>query len=261
MQTKLITSTEEYISPTVLPNEPLTGWLKWNPGGEYDKIVLRFDLDFKVDRLFNVDVSNFKLSQEKGIIEIPKSLIQIDGFFGFGGVYRSKPESTWDLSFAIDFITKEDKKQTFSLSTVITRPIVEMISSPYDEIFLSNTSPIPSPIVFALRNKEVGTRIIDPTLVIDVRGTKNLQITIEGKHPPHDDFVILEDADLPLIDHIKVKGKGNAMIRFILEYKDDMSNKYSTLLKEIPIFAEQTQTQFIPVTHKIQTDPTMLLAA
>lgn len=258
----MISLTEQYVSPSVLPMEPFVGWIKWNRNDDYKKIVLRYDIDCMINKLFNVDESIFQLPHEKGIIEIPTSLLQLDGFFGFGGFYQSKPESNWELSFAIDFVGNNDEKQTLLLSTTVIRPNVEIVASTYDEINISRTSPILPPISFLLKNKEAGTRIVDPTLVIDVNGTKDLQIKIAGKMKlPRDDVIMLDDVNLQPIDEIKIKGNGNALIRFILEYKDDANNKYSTTLKEIPLFAENVKAQVIPITHKIQTEEAILIAA
>ncbi len=119
-ESQIIEIKEQYLTPQVLPGEQASGWIKWKKGIEFEKLILKIEADVEIFRLFNVDEEIFIGKDDwNGEIEIPKSMIQIDGFFGFTAYYSAIPESERDLSYEID-IVNNNSIQTITLSNTVT---------------------------------------------------------------------------------------------------------------------------------------------
>lgn len=248
---------EQYISPQVLPKEQACAWIKWENDPSYEKIILRYEADVQIFGLLNVDEEIFNRSHNQGIIEIPKSMMQVKGFFGFTAFYTTIPERKREISYSIDFV-KNEKKQTVTLTNFVTRPEVEIVSSSSDQIILSEFNPSPKPLSFDVINTgEV--EIKDPTIVLDVITTNDVQIKMTDIAPLVKRKTGIFTDELPPGKGIYIKGKGNALIRLVFQYKDILSNNYSTILKEIPIRVEQKTAQTIPINHVVTDKDKKLL--
>lgn len=128
----IISITDKYISPKVLPGEHSSCWIKWKKGAVFDKIILRYEADIEVFRLFNIDEEVFKDDEtEDGKITIPKNTVQIDGFFGFASRYTTIPSSERKISYEIDIVSGK-KVQTIHCENVVTRPMLKVLkTTPY----------------------------------------------------------------------------------------------------------------------------------
>ena len=253
---KIIDIKERCLSPQILPREQASGWIKWKKGVDFEKLILRYEADVKIFRLFNVDEEIFKGEEEwKGKIEIPKSMIQIDGFFGFTAYYNTIPESEREVSYNIDIIN-EDSIQTISLSNIVTRPMIEVEKATPEQFLISTVSPPPEPLSMSLKSKGTAT-IHNLSFFIDFITSDQLKVKITKTRSKESEVSF---SSSPTVSQtIEINGKGNGMIRIGAEYFDDLNTKYSDVLHEIPIMVEQKQNQSIPVAHKISERGTQLL--
>lgn len=246
---------EQYISPVALTTESLCGWIKWNNDADFEKIILRSDSNVKIRSLFDTDESEKIKQLDDGALEIPKSALELDGFFGFSASYDEILDSKQDTQFFVDFVNG-DQVETISLTTSIDRPMIEIINTTCEQIILSNNSPLPQPISFDVRNYG-DPLLVDEKLTVDIFGS---QIKIDIKEPK----TFPKDPN-PLSDEftpektLTIKGKGEGTVTFTLEYSDTIGNQYSTTLQEIPIHIEGKQSTTIPLAQRISDEKQLLL--
>ena len=246
---------DQYITQAVLPKEQASCWLKWNKEAEFDKIIVRYEADISIFTLFNIDTEIFDDQDKwKGRVEIPKSMIQLNGFFGFTAYYTTIPENERDVSYAIDFV-KENTVQTISFTNKITIPKVEIVKLSYDKLTLSSISPPPPPLVMDLKSGS-NAAVNDLGLTINISGGKNLKVK-STKHKSYVDFM----KQTTKIQDIEFSGQGNGQITISVKYSDDVGNKYSKVLQEIPIVVENNQTQTLPISHTMEKNLTELITA
>jgi len=244
---------DQYITQVVLPKEQASCWLKWNKEAEFDKIIIRYEADISIFRLFNIDTEIFN-DQDKweGKVEIPKSMIQLNGFFGFTAYYTTIPENNRDVSYSIDFV-KDNIVQTISFTNKVIIPKVELVKLSYDKLTLSNMSPPPPPLAMELKSG-ADASVNDLSLIINISGGKNLKVK-SIKYQSYVDFM----KQTTKIQDIEFSGQGNGQIRITAEYSDDIGTKYSKVLQEIPIIVENNQTQTIPISHTMEKNLTELI--
>jgi len=253
---KIVEIKEQYLTPLVLSGEQASGWIKWKKGIEFEKLVLKFEADITIFRLFNVDEDIFKgMKDWKGEVEIPKSMIQIDGFFGFTAFYNAIPESERQVSYSINII-KNNSNQTITLTNTVTRPIFEVEKSTPEQFLISNISPPPEPLSISLKSKGPAT-IHDLSFFVDFITSDQLKVTIMKTRSKTSEVSF---SVAPKVSHtININGKGNGLMRIGVQYFDIRKTKYSDIVKEIPIIVEQKQIQSIPIEHKISERGTQLL--
>ena len=253
---KIVEIKEQYLTPQVLPGEQASGWIKWKKGIDFKKIVLKFEADIEIFRLFNVDEEIFEGKEDwKGKVEIPKSMLQIDGFFGFTVYYDSIPGSEREVSYSIDIIN-DNSIQTVTLTNTITRPMIEVEKVTPEQFIISNISPSPEPLSFSLKSKGSAT-IHNLSFFLDFITSDQLKVTITKTQEKKSEVSF---SNAPEVSHtIEVKGKGYGMIRMGVEYFDVRNVKYSDIVNEIPIKVEQKQNQSIPIEHKLSERGTQLL--
>lgn len=246
---------EKYITPAVLPKEQSSCWLKWNKEAEFDKIIIRYEADIDIFRLFSIDEEIFNNKDKwNGQVEIPKSMIQLNGFFGFTAYYTTIPENERDISYAIDFV-KENTVQTISFTNKVTIPKVEVIKLSYDKLVLSHMSPPLSPFTMELKSG-ANASVNDLRVIFNVVGGKNLKVK-SIRHESHVDFMKQNTQ----IQDIEFSGQGNGQINITATYSDAVGNKYSKVLQEIPILVESDQTQTIPISHTMEKNLTEFITA
>jgi len=253
----IVSITDKYISPKVLPREQSSGWIKWKTGTVFDKIILRYEADIEIFRLFNIDETIFE-NREKwnGKIIIPKHMIQIDGFFGFTSYYETIPTYERNISYEIDIVSG-NKIQTIHMENIITRPMIQVLKATPDNIQISKFSPQPEP--FSMKLKSVGTASLhDLSYFIEFTTTDKLTVEITTSKKVKTEEITLKDEQLTA-QSIVIRGKGNGLIRLGANYYDDYNTKYEDIFKEIPIIVEQEQHQTIPISEQIEKQETQLL--
>jgi len=254
---KIIEIKEQYLTPQVLPGEQASGWIKWKKGIEFEKLILKVEADIEIFRLFNVDEEIFEGKEDwKGQVEIPKSMIQIDGFFGFTAYYNVIPESEREVSYSID-IVNNNSSQTITLTNTVTRPMIEVEKSTPEQFLISNISPPSQPLSILFKSKGPAT-IQNLSLFLDFITTDQLKVKITKTKPKQSEVSF---SNFPEASHtIEVNGKGNGLMRIGVEYYDERKIRYTDIVKEIPIIVEQKQIQSIPIKHKIKEQGTQLLS-
>jgi len=255
MENRLLDVEEQYVSPVALSKENICGWVKWNNDADFEKIVLRHESDIKISSLFDTDESEKIQYMEDGTLEIPKSALQLDGFFGFRANYQSIPDSKKETKFLVDFVS-DDKVETIALTTSIDRPMLEIHSTTPKQITLSDNSPIPEPISFDVRYYG-DVLIVDQKLTVDVFGAQ-IKIDIKESETFPKDPSPLSDEFIPEKE-LTIKGKGDGAITFTLEYSDAMNNQYSTVLQETQIRIEGKRSTTIPLAKRISDEKQLLL--
>ena len=250
----IVAITEQYITPIVLPKEISFSWIKWVPGTVFDKLILRFEADVDITKLFNVDDKISDITSERdGQLTIPREMLQIDGFFGFASCYNKISDDKRQVSYEIDLVSGE-KTQTIHLEHVVTRPMLKVVKSSPETIQLSKLSNTVQP--FSVELKSLGTATIhDLKYVIDVQTKDNLQIKISPFKKAKETQLL--DKVSPS-QEISVKGKGYGLIRMSVEYTDAFGTKYVTLIRDIPIHVQEIQNQSFPIMenlekHKVQS--------
>ncbi len=246
---------EQYISPVALAKENICGWIKWNENIDCEKILLRCESDVKISMLFDVDETDEIKVHEDGTLEIPKSALQLNGFFGFRANYETIPESKKDVRFSIDFVNKENI-ETVTLETSIDRPHVQMVDMTSDRLILSDYSPIPQPLSFDIVSTG-DVMVNDPELNVDIFG-KQIQIKInDTQNFPKLNYPFNEEIEPQ--KEIMIRGTGNGLMKFSLKYNDPMGNEYTTLLHEMSIIIEGKQSTTIPFGQKVSSESPLLL--
>ena len=253
----IISIIDQYISPTVLPKEQTSCWIKWKKGANFDKIVIRYEADVKLYRLFNIDEDVFEDHDDwKGKVTIPKSKFQIDGFFGFTSRYIAVPTTERKISYEIDIISG-DKTQTIHLDNLLTRPMIKVVKSTPERIQISDMSPQLAP--FSVNIKIVGKASINNlSYFLDLITTDKLIVDITTSKKTQSKEITLKDEQLTS-QNIVIKGKGNGLIRLGANYEDDYGTKYEDILNETPIIVEQEQHQIIPIAEQVEKQEKHLL--
>lgn len=240
-----------------MPKEQSSGWIKWKKGEDLDKIVLRFEADVEIMRLFNIDEEIFEDQNKwKGKVTIPKDMIQVDGFFGFTSYYTKVPTTERKISYEIDIISG-NKIQTIHLENIVTRPMIEVLKATPDRIHISKFSPQSEP--FSMKIKSAGTASLhNLSYFLEFRSNDELKVEITTPKKMKSKEMSLKDEQLTS-QNIVIKGKGNGMIIMGANYYDDYNTKYEDILYEIPIIVEQQQYQTIPISQQIKKQETQLL--
>jgi len=254
MENRLLDVEEQYVSPVALSKENICGWIKWNNDADFDKIVLRHESNVKISSLFDTDESEKVQYLDDCTLEIPKSALQLDGFFGFRANYQSIPDSKKETQLLVDFVS-DDKVETITLTTSIDRPMFEIRSTTPEQITLSDNSPIPQLISFDVRNYG-DVLITDEKLAVDVLGAQ-IKIDIKESETFPKDPSPLSDEFVPEKE-LTIKGKGNGAITFTLECSDAMNNQYSIILQEIQIRIEGKQSATIPLAKRVSDEKQLL---
>ena len=252
----IISITDKYISPEVLPAELSSCWIKWKKGAIFDKIVLRYEADIDVVRLFNIDgeISNDN-DTWNGKITIPKNMVQIDGFFGFSSHYTAIPTGERKISYEIDIVSG-DTIQTIHCENIVTRPMLKVLKATPDSIQISKFGPQPEQ--FSMKIKCVGmAALYNLSYFIELVTTDNLTVEI-GTNNSKLKEITLKSEQLTT-QNISIKGKGNGMIRVGATYYDATNTKYEDILKEIPTMIECESNQTIPIYEQIEKQETSLL--
>jgi hypothetical protein len=119
---------ESYISPQVLPNERIIGYVKWDPSAPIKTAVLKMEADVFLERILNIREEVFSsYSALEGKLTIAKEDIQISGYAGFVALYRALPDGERQLRFTIDLVLEDDRLQTVVLTTNVVRPVLKSI--------------------------------------------------------------------------------------------------------------------------------------
>jgi len=199
---KIVEIKEQYLTPQVLPGEQASGWIKWKKGVEFEKLVLKFEADISIFRLFNVDEEIFEVKEDwKGEVEIPKSMIQIDGFFGFTAYYNAILESEREISYSID-IVNYNSTQTITLTNTVTRPMIEIEKSTPEQFLISNISPPPESLSVLFKSKGPAT-IQNLSFFIDFITSDQLKVKIAKTKPKQSEVSF---SNTPEVSHtIEVK--------------------------------------------------------
>lgn len=74
---------EKYISKQALPNEQIDAWVKWNKNAPYDKIILRYAKENRINHLLNISPKAFDYNRDRnspGELIVKKEWVQVDGF-------------------------------------------------------------------------------------------------------------------------------------------------------------------------------------
>lgn len=253
---KIISIIDKYISPKILPAEHSSCWIKWKKGEIFDKIVLRYEADIDVFRLFNIDEKIFECDDKyAGKIIIPKDMIQIDGFFGFSSRYTATPPDERKISYEIDVISGDDV-QTIHFENTVTRPMLKVLKASPDSIRISKYAPQPE--YFSLKIKSAGTAALyDLTYFIEFATSDKLTVEITTAEPKSKEIALKPEQ---IVTHnISITGKGSGMIKMGVKYYDDYRTKYTDVFKEIPIIVEYEDCQTIPISEQIEKQETELL--
>jgi len=232
---------EEYLSPTVLPNELLFGWVKWNGDADIDNVVLKCEADVEITALFDVDPS---VNVNGTTIEIPTDALTAGGFFGFAAKYSEIPDSKRQISFQIDLV-KDNEVKTLELSSCITKP--ELIFSTHDGVVIDNYT-TQSELSFDIYpGKE--TPALNPKLSIAISGN-DIQLTKSElvESSVHTNSLYTQST---MTQDITIKGKGTGFIVVSIDYSDVMGNSYHEILQEIPLIVKSTDQGMISVAENI----------
>ena len=147
----VVNITEKYISPKVLSKEPSFSWIKWIPGTIFDKLILRYEADVNITKLFNVNNEVLEIPCEReGQLIIPRKMLQMDGFFGFISSYTEISDDERQVSYEIDLISN-GVTQTVNLEHMVTRPLLKVVKSP-ESIQLSKFSAPAQPFSVELKS-------------------------------------------------------------------------------------------------------------
>ena len=253
---KIISIIDKYISPKILPAEDSSCWIKWKKGEVFDKIVLRYEADIAVFRLFNIDEKIFECADKHtGKIVIPKDMIQIDGFFGFSSRYTATPPDERKISYEIDVISGDDV-QTIHFENTVTRPMLKVLKASPDSIRISKYAPQPEHL--SLKIESAGTAALyDLSCFVELSTSDKLTVEVTAVEPKSKEITLKpEQLDT---QNISIAGKGSGMIRMGVEYYDDYRTKYTDIFKEIPIIVEYEDCQTIPISGQIEKQETELL--
>lgn len=250
----IVAITEQYISPKVLPKESSFSWIKWTPGTIFDKLILRYEADVDITKLFNVDDKLSEIPFERqGQLIIPREMLQIDGFFGFASRYTEISVNERRVSYEIDIVSSE-RTQTIHLEHVVTRPMLEVVKSSPEAIQLSKFSTSIQP--FSVELKSLGSAIIhNLTYVIDVQTNDNLQVEITSRKT-HETQLLDKPSSS---QRISIKGKGYGSIRMSVKYTDAFDTEYITLIRDIPIHIDEMQNQSFPIMENLEKHKAQLL--
>lgn len=233
---------EEYVSPIVLPNEPLFGWIKWNDDADIDRVVLRCEADVEVKALFDVDAS---IDVNSPIITIPTNMLTAGGFFGFAASYSALPESKRQISFEVDLVKGEEVK-TITLSSCITKPEINLVT-PHDGIIIDNFSPQSSLVFDIVTGKE--TPALNPKLSIRITGT-NMRL-IKNETTESSDNANSFYSQPTVVQDITIKGQGTGYVVVTMDYSDVIGNNYHEILQHIPLMVKSTDPGMISIAENV----------
>lgn len=253
----IISITDKYISPKILPTEHSSCWIKWKKGIIFDKIILRYEADIDIHRLFNIDKKAFEDRDNwNGKITILKNMIQVDGFFGFTSYYTEIPHDERKISYEVDIVSGNNV-QTIHFDNTVTRPMLKVIKATPDRIQISKHSSQIEP--FSMKMKSMGTAPLhNLSYFIEFTTNDKLVVEITTEKKPKSKEITLKPEQLTA-QKLTIKGKGNGLIRMGAEYYDDYNIKYKDIFKEIPIIVEQEECQTIPILEQIEKQETELL--
>jgi hypothetical protein len=169
---------EQYISPWILPNEQILGWVKWDPKIEIARLEIRSEADILFLRIMNVAERVLDQELSKGIILIDKKDMEIPGYVGFEAVYTKIPSSERDLRFVIKFIQPTKETNQLELLTKLIRPNIAIEDVSTTEIESTALNPQPRPLSFVL--KKIGyADMMNLRPFIKTYEGKNLKITVD----------------------------------------------------------------------------------
>ncbi len=240
-----------------MPTEYSSCWIKWKKGVTFDKIILRYEADIDIHRLFNIDDKVFD-SKDKwsGKITIPKNVIQVDGFFGFTSYYTEIPADERKISYAVDIVSGNNV-QTIHFENVVTRPMLEVVKATPDHIQISKCSSHVEP--FSMKMKNIGNAALhNLSYFIEFTTTDKLTVELTTETDPKSKEITLKPEQMTA-QKLTIKGKGNGLIRMGAEYYDDYNAKYEDIFKEIPIIVEEEELQTVPISEQIEKQETELL--
>ena len=232
---------EEYVSPTVLPNEPLFGWVKWNDDADIDRVIIKCEADVEIKSLFDVDSS---IVVNGSTVEIPTDMLTAGGFIGFEATYSTIPESKRQISFQVDLV-KGDEVKTLTLSSCVTKP--EIIFTPHNGIVIDAFTPQPNVSFDIYSGKE--TPALNPKISIEITGN-DVKIVNDEIVESSEQIDSLY-SQKTITQNITVKGKGTGFVVVSLDYSDVIGNTYHEILQNIPIEVKSTNPETFSVAKNI----------
>ena len=253
---EIISITDKHITPKFLPAEPSSCWIKWKKGVNVDKIVLRYEADIDVFRLFNVDQKVFEHNNKNtGEIIIPKDMIQLDGFFGFSSKYTAIIQNERKLSYEIDVVAG-DGIQTIHFENIVTRPMIKVLTTLPDLIRISKHTPPPENISLKIKSINAAA-LYDLSFFVEFSTSDNL--TVESRSERSKSSEITFESEYTDTQNISIVCKESGMMKIGVKYYDGCRTKYTEILKEIPIIVECKDYQTILISGQIEKQKTGLL--
>jgi hypothetical protein len=250
--------TEKYISLHALPNETLSGWIKWREV-KYDSILITTDKHMVFDRFLNI--SEDWLTAKKVVADsikytVKKEWVQADEFLGFQGTYNKIPSDGHQVRFLIDFRLQEKNVLSVQLCTNILVPVIQLKSISVPEIRLTEfTTNISLQLLLEAMTQTAFKSLRGPN--VTVIGNKDIEvdISVQGIKYPE-----LEVSPPIMNQTLEIRGKGYAIIRMGFEYEDYADNKYKTNTLEITLDKRINEVTSIPVESIIRNNPSVLIA-
>lgn len=212
------------MSEWALPKEPIVSWVKWDQSEVIEKILLKYEADIFIPRFLNTNPKVFEQDIQSGKIEVPTEYLEIPGFFGFHALYTALPEAERDIEFIIEFHQNGNIVHSERLTTLITRPILEVEMTPRD-LIIDQATTVPSVIELQLKNfGSVQAKTVD--ISFEFHATDGLKVEIVS--PMVTDTRRNNVAPQTAINRMSIKGKGKAIINIVLSYVDNLNNRYSS---------------------------------
>ncbi|MEX0862741.1 hypothetical protein [Nitrosopumilus sp.] len=251
---------EKHISKKALPRENIISWIKWNPNLTPKSITIKFEPDFVITKVLNIDEKGLKNKEfDSGKITLDREYIQIPGFFGFTCFYNEMPQNEITSNFIVEFDFGNDIKK-IEYSTKIIRPIIKFEQNEYT-LSSSRFVNVVDPLNLKLINIGSG-RVTNLRPFADIMKTDDMEIKIQTKNEDiKDESLVFVKTNQISIPKVIVTGVGYGMFSIGFEYEDALGNSYKSELATLSINIEEKQTLQVPLTENISKLSAPLLKA
>ena len=251
---------DSYVTGAVLPNEVVSGYVKWQPDFEVSGVSVFTEPDVLFFNVLNAsDEWGKGYDASKAALKVEGRLLQVRGFFGFRALMTLVPEIERPLVFKITINFADGVTESIDLETRIVRPIL-LPGGRMPEVYVESAS-APSPsILMALENRgSVEVKFGTLKAVVKVIEGKELKISS------------ITDADVEttgeIFGHLKerasrfaVTGRGHGMILIAFKYQDVLGNEYQTPFTKILVTVLENASIEVPIGSEVHGQPSIAVS-
>ncbi len=240
---------EFHVSPWVLPNESVMGWLKWSRETPASEILVTVPTDMMFDSFFNMKEI---LKTETNQIRIDVNNLESPGFFGFSAHCMNIPAYEIEMEITARLIGVHGEIDHATRKVSIVRPMILMTGT--EEIKIHSEDSKPNITLKLINTSSAEALDLKPKIKVESSSRGIIEVITENAS------TVLERAPIRLLSvakyvtGIKIRKQGRAKILLSFEYKDRVGNTYETKTNEIEILIETRNIKEIPITNICQGD-------